>query len=250
MENRSYEFLAQIYDDLMQDVDYKQWTEYIEALILDQGERPHNILELGCGTGNITKELLKRGYELVGVDISEEMLELAEEKTQDFGDKVILIEQDITDLDFDVYEIDTVIAVNDTFNYILEKEKIKGLLDYLYPRIKEGGQLVFDISSDYKLQHILGKNTFGESFEDMVYLWENYYDQESGQVFMEINIFEKKGQYYERFTETHVQRAYKQKEITDILQEIGYRNIKVYSDFNFDENIKENAQRLFFSCVK
>ncbi len=84
----------------------------------------------------------------------------------------------------------------------------------------------------------------------MAYLWENYYDQKYGQVFKEINILEKKGRYYERFTETHVQRAYKQKEITDILQEIGYRNIKVYNDFNFDENIKENAQRLFFSCVK
>lgn len=250
MENRSYEFLSHIYDDLMQDTNYKDWADYLIKLIKDQGENPLNILELGCGTGNITLELLQKGYEVVGVDISEEMLEIAGEKTEIFGDKVILIEQDITELDFDVYEIDTVIAVNDTFNYILDKEKLNNLLVYLHPRLKTGGQLVFDLSSGYKLQNTLGANTFGESFEEMAYLWENYYDQESGQVFMEINIFEKKGQYYERFTETHVQRAYKQKEITDILQEIGYRNIKVYSDFNFDENIKENAQRLFFSCVK
>lgn len=250
MENRSYEFLSQIYDDLMQDVNYKQWTEYIIGLIQEQGENPKNILELGCGTGNITVELLEKGYEVVGVDMSEEMLEIAEEKTEKYGDKAILIEQDITELDFDVYEIDTVIAVNDTFNYILEKEKLKNLLAYLHPRIKTGGQLVFDISSEYKLRHILGKNTFGESFEDMAYLWENYYDEETRQVFMEINIFEKQKELYERLTESHVQKAYAKDEIIQLLKEAGFRNIKVYADFSFDNHIQNHAQRLFFSCIK
>ncbi len=250
MENRSYEFLARIYDDLMGEVDYKQWADYLIRLIKDQGDNPQNILELGCGTGNITHELLKRGYEVVGIDISEEMLELAEEKTQDFGDRIILIQQDITELDFEVYEIDTVIAVNDTFNYILEKKKLKDLLTYLYPRLKSGGQLVFDISSPYKLQYTLGGHTFGESFEDMVYLWENYYDRALGQVFMEINIFEKRGKMYERLTENHVQRAYERNEIIKMLTEAGYKNIKSYGDFNFDENIKTDVQRLFFSCIK
>ena len=250
MENRSYEFLAQIYDALMKEVDYEAWTEYNLELILAQGEKPLNILELGCGTGNITVELLEKGYEVVGIDISEEMLEIAEEKTEEYGDKIILIEQDITALDFDIYEIDTVIAANDTFNYILEKEKIRQLLAYLYPRLKNGGQLVFDISSKYKLRHTLGGNTFGESFENMAYLWENYYDEALEQVFMEINIFEKQGELYERLTESHVQKAYEMNEIEAMLKEAGYRNIRIYSDFNFEENIPREAQRIFFSCVK
>ena len=158
---------------------------------------------------------------MYGIDISEEMLEIAEKKTEEYGDKIILIEQDITALDFDIYEIDTVIAANDTFNYILEKEKIRQLLAYLYPRLKNGGQLVFDISSKYKLRHTLGGNTFGESFENMAYLWENYYDEALEQVFMEINIFEKQGELYERLTESHVQKAYEMNEI--FLYFINYR---------------------------
>lgn len=250
MENRSYEFLAEIYDDLMRDVDYSAWADYLMGLVLDQGDKPLNILELGCGTGNITTELLQRGYEVVGIDISEEMLEIAEEKTEDYGDKIILIEQDITALDFDIYEIDTILAANDTFNYILEKDKLQGLLAYLHPRLKTGGQLAFDISSKYKLARTLGGNTFGESFEDMAYLWENYYDPALEQVFMEINIFEKKGELYERLTESHTQKAYETEEIRTMLEEIGYRNVRIYSDFNRKEEIPEEAQRIFFSCIK
>lgn len=241
--------MSQIYDNLMETVDYARWTDFVLALVKNSGDNPQNILELGCGTGNITLELLERGYEVVGVDISEEMLELAEDKTMEFGEKIILIEQDITELDFEVYEIDTVIACNDTFNYILEEEKLQGLFDYLYPRIKTGGQFVFDISSEYKLQNILGNHTYGESFEDMAFLWENFYDEKSGLIQMEINIFTQEGKLYHRDIETHYQRSYGVEKMVEMLTKSGFRHIKVYADFEMQEP-SEKSERIFFSCVK
>lgn len=249
MENRQYEFLSRIYDELMANVDYPKWAKFMSDLAEKQGEKPINILELGCGTGNITLELLKMGYEVVGVDISEEMLEIAREKTTDFGEKAILITQDITDMDFDVYEIDCVMACNDTFNYIVEKEELASLLSYLYPRMKKGGQLVFDISSRYKLEHILGNNVFGESFEDWAYLWENFYDEQERFITMEINLFTQEEGAYRRDIETHYQRAYTKEEIIDLLKKTGFREIKTYGDFEWEAS-HENTERIFFSCIK
>ena len=245
-----YSVLSQIYDELMVNVDYDMWSEYLEYLILEQGEKPLNILELGCGSGNVTEKLLEKGYEVVGIDYSEEMLELAEEKTEEFGNNIIYIQQDLREIDFEVYEIDTVISANDTFNYITDIKDVEHIFSYLYPRIKKGGQLVFDISSEYKLEHVLGNNTYGESFDDMVYLWENFYDSEQKLVNMDINFFEKNGSTYERFSETHIQRAYSVEEIKAVLEKIGYQNIKIHADFDKAEGYKNDSQRIFFSCRK
>lgn len=245
-----YNVLSQIYDELMVNIDYEMWAEFIEYLILSQGTKPLNILELGCGSGNVTYELLKRGYEVVGIDYSEEMLEIAEEKTSEFGEKIIYVEQDLREIDFDVYEIDTIVSANDTFNYITDINELKKLLLYLNERLKKGGQLVFDISSEYKLENTLGNNTYGESFDNMVYLWENFYDKEQRIINMEINFFEKKGKTYERFNEIHIQKAYKVNEIVSLLEETGYENIDIYADFNKTKMHKENSERIFFSCRK
>ncbi|MGB5824549.1 MAG: methyltransferase domain-containing protein [Proteocatella sp.] len=245
-----YSALSQIYDELMVNVDYKMWGSYLEELIIEQGEKPLNILELGCGSGNVTLELLNKGYEVVGIDYSEEMLEIARAKTEEFADAAIYIQQDLREIDFEIYEIDTVISANDTFNYITKIEEVEHILAYLHPRLKKGGQLVFDISSQYKLENVLGNNTYGESFDDMVYLWENFYDKEEKLINMEINFFEKTGKSYERFSETHIQKAYTVEEITNILQKTGYENIKVHADFNKEEGFKEDSQRIFFSCRK
>ena len=174
---KAYTYLPMIYDDMMQEIDYDMWLEYLVNLIKKQGSDVKNILELGCGTGNITLKLLENGYEIVGIDYSDEMLEIAREKTLEYDSKVFFLSQDITELDLDIYEIDCVIAVNDTFNYILENNELKDIFKYIYDRLKKGGAFVFDISSFYKLSVILGNNTFGETQEDKAYIWENFYDE-------------------------------------------------------------------------
>jgi len=121
----AYEVISKIYDELMEEVDYNQWCDFMEKLFLERTPDIHHILELGCGSGIMTECLLNKGYEVVGVDTSEEMLFLAQERLQRFGNKVILMEQDIENMDFEIYEIDCIFSSNDTLNYILEEDKLK-----------------------------------------------------------------------------------------------------------------------------
>ncbi len=242
----AYEVVSEIYDGLMEDVDYLKWCNFMETLFLEKTPDIHHILELGCGSGIMTRHLLEKGYEVVGTDCSEEMLLLAQEKLQKFGKNIILMEQDIRDLDFEIYEIDCILSSNDTFNYILEENELRKLFAYLNKRLKAGGSFVFDISSEYKLSQILGNNVFGESFEDMAYLWENDYEPETKLLDMKITLFEQEGNLYTRHEEKQTQRAYRSEQIITLLQESGYVNIEVYGDFDRTITDLEHCERWFF----
>ncbi len=249
---QAYTYLPIIYDRLMQDVDYEKWTDFILNL-LSKGSKDcefKNILELGCGSGNITEKLLEKGFEVVGIDSSFEMLEAAREKTSKHGDKIILLEQNITDMDFEVYEIDAVIAANDVFNYITNIEDIRKIFEFVYSHLADGAGFVFDISSSYKLSTVLGDNVYSEAMDDLVYLWENYYDDDEKILEMDINFFIKDiDDTYIRYEEHHIQKAYQEIEITELLKECGFKNIRTYYDFEMSDSVK-CPERIFFSCNK
>lgn len=251
-----YTCLPLLYDRLMEDVDHSAWCAYLLALMSKEGEQREvkNILELGCGSGNITRELLAEGYEVVGIDSSFEMLEIARKKTEIYGEKIILLEQDIREMDFDIYEIDCVLAVNDTFNYILEEEELLSIFSFIFERLRDGGIFLFDVSSPFKLSQILGNNTFGESFEDSCYLWENFYEEEEALLTMELNLFLKTERgVYERREETHFQRAHPPEKLKEMLEEAGFSKMRIYSDFSEEEKDSGElgeAERIFFCCIK
>lgn len=259
-----YTYLPMIYDQLMEDVDYDSWCDYIIRLMAGgEKENPqsvwttemfHHILELGCGSGNMTCLLLERGYEVVGVDNSYEMLELARQKTIIYGNRVILMEQDIRQMDFEIYEIDCILAVNDTFNYILKEEELEEIFSFVFLRLRKEGLFIFDISSPYKLAHVLGSNTFGESLEDYCYLWENFYEEGDNLLTMDINIFTKQDNgSYQRSTETHFQKAHSPEQIRGILQKVGFTFVKMFADFSPEERTLEEChkvERIFFRCEK
>ncbi len=247
-----YTYLPMIYDRLMKDVDYSGWTEYIVNIFEKNNTFVNNILELGCGSGNITKHLLDKGYEVVAIDVSEQMLELANEKLKLYKDKIILVEQDIRELDFEVYEIDCVVAVNDTFNYILEDDELINIFNFVYTHLKQNGCFIFDISSPYKLKNILGNNTYGETMEDLVYLWENYFDYENDELTMDINFFvrNKEDDAYMRFEETHIQKAHEPSKLKRFLENIGFKHINIYCDFSEEIGYEVECQRILISCTK
>ncbi|OPJ56425.1 class I SAM-dependent DNA methyltransferase [Alkalithermobacter paradoxus] len=244
-----YEDFAFIYDELMNEVDYNEWTNYIESIYKKENVKVKNILELACGTGNLTIPLAKRGYNVVGIDISEEMLSIAREKINKEGLDIVLLNQDMTQLDFDVYDMDCVLCGCDGFNYILDDVQLEELFIKVYSILKEEGLFVFDISSYFKLSNILHNNTFGENREDIAYIWENYFDENENLVEMNLAFFVKEDDKFKRFEETHYQRAYTNEEIVMLLKNANFKDIKVYKDFTFQRDDGE-GERVFFIAKK
>ncbi|TQQ85516.1 class I SAM-dependent methyltransferase [Peptacetobacter hominis] len=245
-----YRDFAFIYDELMNDVDYDKWVDYVEEIIKKEGAQVQNILELACGTGNMTIPLTKKGYDIAGIDISREMLEVALEKAEKEGVELVLLQQDIAELDFDVENLDCVLCACDGFNYITYDDDLENVFTKVHELLKPGGIFIFDISSYYKLSEILGNNIYGENREDVAYMWRNCFDPEENLVEMELAFFVKdEDGKFDRFEEIHQQRAYTEEEIIDILSDSGFEDIKVYSDFEF-ESPKEDSERLFFVCRK
>lgn len=246
-----YKNFAFIYDELMNEVDYESWVSYIEKIIENENIKVKNILELACGTGNITIPLAKKGYDIAGIDISEEMLMIAREKSQKEGIDLVLLNQDIAYLDFDLYDLDCVLCACDGFNYILEENDLKSAFNKIYNLLKENGIFIFDISSYYKLSNILGQNVYGENRDDIAYLWENFFDEEDDIVQMDLAFFtkENESEKFTRFEETHYQRAYKNEDIINMLNSSGFENIKLYKDFTFEKD-NGKGERVFFVCIK
>lgn len=245
-----YRDFAFVYDELMNEVDYNGWVKYIEDIIKNENAKVQNILELACGTGNLTIPLTKKNYDIAGIDISEEMLSVAREKAEKEGVELVLLQQDIAQLDFDITNLDCVLCACDGFNYITYDDDLENVFTKTYELLKEDGIFIFDISSFYKLSTILGNNMYGENRDDIAYMWQNYFDDEENLVEMELAFFIKdEFEKFERFEEVHQQRAYTEDEILDMLKSSGFKNIKVYGDFTF-EAPKQDSQRIFFVCKK
>ena len=173
----AYTSFAKVYDMFMDDVPYEAWADYIGGLLAEHGILDGLVLDLGCGTGSMTEALAARGYDMIGVDNSEEMLEIAIQKRERSGSDILYLLQDMRE--FELYgTVGAVCSVCDSLNYILEDEdmvKVFSLVNnYLYP----GGIFVFDFNTVYKYEQVIGDATIAENREDCSFIWENYYDAE------------------------------------------------------------------------
>lgn len=262
-----YEILAYFYDELMDDVNYKLWSDHIEEIFKYNNVSPNNILELACGTGNITIEMAKRGYDIVGLDISDEMLEVAYMKTVERGRDIRYISQDMTELDYS-RKTDCVLCMCDGFNYITDKNSLKIVFEKVYELLDKNGIIVFDISSSYKIKNILGNNFMVDKRDEINSMWINTYDDETKLVEMDLTFFIKLDEVldeedyekissmslgeeslYKKYEETHIQRAYDEDEIIDLLKEVGFSSINSFGDFSMSSP-EDRCERIFFSAVK
>lgn len=241
-----YQDFAYLYDEFMKNVDYQDWTNKVEDIFRKYDKQPKTIVDLACGTGGVTNLLATRGYKVTGVDISEDMLYLAREKARRSGLQVPYICQDISELSLH-NPVDAILCMCDGFNYILEKRKLKQSLEKIHKYLNPGGILIFDISSHYKLSSILGNNTMADTGEDLSLIWLNQFDKETHLLEMNLTIFVKQDEFYERVEETQIQRAWKTEEILEILNECGFINISTYSSKGLTPPGKR-SHRIYFSA--
>ena len=249
----AYGRFAAVYDTLMGDVDYDGWEAYLVSLLEEHGVKPGaSVLDCACGTGQISIRLAKRGYQVTGLDVSEAMLEIAQQKARMAGLQVPaqlpFIRQDMRRIALH-RPVDAVVCACDGVNYLTSTADFRRFLSAAKGVLRPGGLLLFDMSSRYKLSEVLGNRFMGEDREDLVYLWQNTYDEQNHLLEMRLNFFIQNGSLYERFTEQHLQRAHSEREAVNALQAEGFAHIAVYGDFTHQPPEKK-AQRLQFLAVK
>ena len=237
-----YNDFAYIYDKLINDVDYKEWADYYFKIFQRYGLSPKLGLDLGCGTGNLTVELASRGIEMTGVDLSEDMLMVAREKSE--GLDILYLNQDMTE--FELYgTVDFIVSSLDCINYITDKRDLQRVMKLANNYLEPGGLFIFDINTRYKLENVIGDNTFILEDDDCFCSWQNEYDKRRKLSDFYLTFFLKDGENYTRFDEHHTERAYEIEEIKSLIESSGMRLLKVYHDRSF-ENPKKNSERVFF----
>lgn len=247
----SYTNFAGYYDRLMtEDINYEQIADFIENIFTEYDIEPQLVADLACGTGNITIPMAKRGYEMIGVDKSVEMLEVARDKASGENQDILFLNQSITKLDL-FGTCDAFLCMIDGVNYIINPKSLENMFKKISTCfINPNGVFIFDISSFYKLSKTISNNTFIHDGDDIFYSWENKYYNKKHLSEMYLNFFVKEGNKgYKRFCERHLQRAYTEDEIKKALKKAGFSDIKTYDGFNLKKPTAK-SERITFACRK
>lgn len=230
----AYGAFAQLYDALMDDFDYPAWADYYLALLARAGVRPQTMCDCACGTGSLTVPFARAGIRVTGVDQSGEMLGIAASKARTAGVDAMFVRQDMCTL-FLPRPVDALVCGCDGVNYLLSEARVKAFFLRAREAIRPGGALAFDISSAYKLEHVLGDGFFGEEREDVAYLWANRWDAERRTVTMDLTFFKREPSgLYRRFDENHVQRAHDPGALAKLLDACGFRVVGIFGDRTFE----------------
>ncbi len=238
-----YRDFAYVYDKLMNsDIDYDKWCDYIENLFTLHGVSPDTLCELACGTGNITSRMKKRGYTITGTDISEDMLRIASRKIG--SDNLICADMSRLEL-YEKY--DAFLCMIDGINYVIAPKSVINTFKNVKEHLNDGGIFIFDVSSRYKLKHIIGDETFIHSEYDLFYSWQNRYINKYNLSDMLLNFFVRYGDNYNRFEERHIQRGWGKSELIKMLEMAGFTDISVFDELTFNAPHKE-SERLVFVC--
>lgn len=240
----AYESFASVYDLFMDEINYDEWVSYVEKLWNRFDLKPNIVCELGCGTGNISLRLAEKGYETIGIDISADMLSEAKMKAEQNGTDVLFLLQDMRE--FELYgTVNSIVCLCDSLNYITDDEDMQQVFNLVNNYLHPGGLFVFDLNTEYKFKEIYGENTFSETDEDAVYIWENYYDEEERINEYYLNFFMKNETgTYDRTQEEHFERAYSLDEIKRFIEKSGMKFEAAYDAFTF-EPVKENSERIY-----
>lgn len=243
----AYRGFAGIYDLLMDDFDYPAWAGYYLELLERSGVQPDTICECACGTGALTMHFARAGKKMIGVDISQEMLELAADKARRSGVQVIFACQDMARLQLPRC-VDAVICGCDGVNYLTSDRRVRAFFDAAYAALRPGGALAFDISSAHKLKNVLGDHFFGEERDEAAYIWQNSLNGDL--VDMDITFFiREQGDLYRRVVEHHRQKAHEAQTLVQLLSEAGFADVRVYGDQTFEPPGAEEM-RIHFCAIK
>ncbi len=246
-----YESFAQVYDVFMDEVPYEEWCARIRDLLESAGITDGLVLDLGCGTGSMTALLAGLGYDMIGVDISPDMLQAARDKCAAYPG-VLLLEQDMRS--FELYgTVRAVVCACDTLNYSGNEEELLQVFRLVNNYLDPGGMFVFDMNTAYKYRIMLGDATFAESREEGAYIWDNFWDEEEQVNEYDLTLFIReegvREERFIRFEEVHTQRAFSKETVLALLREAGLEPGPVYDGYT-DCPAGDRSERLVFTAFE
>lgn len=240
----AYSSFAAVYDLFMDNIPYEEWCNYLTGLLRKCGVSNGLVLDLGCGTGTLTELMADKGYDMIGVDVSEDMLQIAMEKRAASGHDILYLLQDMRE--FELYgTVKAVISICDSMNYIMEYEDMVQVFSLVNNYLDPKGIFIFDLNTIYKYEHLLGNQTIAEDREESSFIWDNFYDEEEQINEYDLSLFIRgDGNLYRKYTETHYQRAYSLETVKQALTEADMEFVTAYDAFTINPP-KENSERIY-----
>ncbi|MBE5995402.1 MAG: class I SAM-dependent methyltransferase [Paenibacillaceae bacterium] len=240
----AYTNFAEVYDLFMDNIPYEDWCSYVTGLLKEHGVKDGLILDLGCGTGSLTELLAAAGYDMIGVDNSEDMLQIAMDKRAESGKDILYLLQDMRE--FELYgTVKAVLSICDCINYILEYKDLVEVFRLVNNYLDPGGVFIFDLNTVYKYETVMGDTTIAEDREECSFIWDNYYDEDTKINEYDLSLFIREEEdLYRKYMETHYQRAYTIDEIKNALKEAGLEFIQAYDAFT-REPVKDTSERIY-----
>lgn len=216
----AYTSFAEVYDLFMEDVPYEAWRDFLTGVLRREGIADGLVCELGCGTGKMTRLLAESGYDMIGIDVSQEMLSIAREKE---SEGILYLEQDMRE--FELYgTVRAIISVCDSLNYVLEEEELLQVFRLVNNYLDPGGIFLFDLNTEYKFREMMGTQTFCEHREQGTLVWENYYDEQAKVNEYALTMFLRQEQgLYRKYEELHYERSYGLEQVACLLEQAGLK---------------------------
>ncbi len=244
----AYGVFAAFYDGLTRNVDYRQKADYICEIFDKFGCEPETVLDLACGTGTLTIELKKRGYDIFGADASADMLTMAQEKAYDEQLDIMFIRQKMQSLEL-WGEIDACVCTLDSLSHLQGERELRTAFERVSRYMSAGGLFVFDVNTPYKHREVLGNNTFVYDTDEVYLVWQNTFRESDCSVKIELDFFEPVGGKYIRESESFREFAYPTEDIKKMLSDCGFETLAVYDDTTFCQP-REDSQRLTVAARK
>ncbi|MDO5134900.1 MAG: class I SAM-dependent methyltransferase [Eubacteriales bacterium] len=243
--SEAYSEFARVYDLFQDNVNYERWADYLTERLRELQITEGLVLELGCGTGTMTELLAGAGYDMIGVDNSQDMLAEAMEKREGSGHDILYLLQDMQE--FELYgTVRAVVSVCDSLNYLMEEEELAQVFSLVNNYLDPGGVFLFDMNTEYKYREVIGNSVIAENRPEGSFIWENTFDEESGINEYALTLFlPAKDGLYEKWEELHYQRAYSLERIKELLAASGLVLTAVYDAYTLDPP-REDSGRLTF----
>ncbi len=249
--SETYSDFAAVYDRLMDNIPYDDWFAYLHSLLNEYGVSSGIVAELGCGTGNITERMAAAGYDMIGIDNSTAMLDEANAKKVQNNSNALYLCQDMQE--FELYgTVSAIISLCDSINYITEPKELLNVLKLSNNYLDTNGIMIFDFHTRHYYKNVIAGATIAEDRDDISFIWDNYYDEESNINELALSLFIRAdntqqaspsgGSLFRKYEEFHVQRGYTLAEMLSLVQKSGLQLLAAYDAFTHQPATEENER--------